>query len=262
MQGVETLPQRMDAHLANARVVADALCTNPAVSWVRWAGLADHPHHQRAPRYLPLGPGAVFSFGVAGGRDAGRAFIEALELCSHLANIGDTRTLVIHPASTTHRQLSDDGARGRRRAARPDPHLGRDRGCRRHHLGHRAGADRGDARPTQMTPEWHNPTASERLEIIRSTRRWPSSECRPTRVGRATSSPRICCRRAATFEHVWFVNPKGGEVLGRPVYPSLAELPGVPDLVDVFRRADDLPGGCRRSSWRCRAHGRSGLSWA
>jgi O-acetylhomoserine (thiol)-lyase len=108
MQGVETLPQRMDAHMANAYVVAEALTSNPAVSWVRWAGLADHPHHQRATRYLPKGPGAVFSFGVAGGRDAGQAFIEALELCSHLANIGDTRTLVIHPASTTHRQLSDD----------------------------------------------------------------------------------------------------------------------------------------------------------
>ena len=107
MQGVETLPQRMDAHMANAYVVAEALSSNPAVSWVRWAGLADHPHHQRAARYLPQGPGAVFSFGVAGGRDAGRAFIESLELCSHLANIGDTRTLVIHPASTTHRQLSD-----------------------------------------------------------------------------------------------------------------------------------------------------------
>ena len=107
MQGVETLPQRMDAHMANAYLVAEALSSNPAVSWVRWAGLADHPHYQRAARYLPKGPGAVFSFGVAGGRDAGRAFIEALELCSHLANIGDTRTLVIHPASTTHRQLSD-----------------------------------------------------------------------------------------------------------------------------------------------------------
>ncbi len=107
MQGVETLPQRMDAHLSNARVVADSLCRNAAVSWVRWAGLPDHPHHQRAQKYLPLGPGAVFSFGVVGGRAGGQAFIEALELCSHLANIGDTRTLVIHPASTTHRQLSD-----------------------------------------------------------------------------------------------------------------------------------------------------------
>jgi O-acetylhomoserine (thiol)-lyase len=107
MQGIETLPQRMDAHLDNARSVAKALCGNPAVAWVRWAGLPDHPHHARAAKYLPMGPGAVFSFGVVGGRAAGSAFIEALEMCSHLANIGDTRTLVIHPGSTTHRQLSD-----------------------------------------------------------------------------------------------------------------------------------------------------------
>jgi O-acetylhomoserine (thiol)-lyase len=88
--------------------VASFLHDHPAVSWVRWAGLPDHPDHERARRYLPLGPGAVLSFGVRGGRDGGRRFIEAVELCSHLANIGDARTLVIHPASTTHQQLSDD----------------------------------------------------------------------------------------------------------------------------------------------------------
>jgi O-acetylhomoserine (thiol)-lyase len=107
LQGVETLPQRMDAHLANAAAVAHHLARHPAVSWVRWAGLPDHPDHELAQRYLPLGPGAVFSFGVRGGRDAGRTFIESVELCSHLANIGDVRTLVIHPGSTTHQQLSD-----------------------------------------------------------------------------------------------------------------------------------------------------------
>jgi O-acetylhomoserine (thiol)-lyase len=108
LQGVETLPQRMDAHLTNAREVASFLASHSSVSWVRWAGLPDHPDHQRALRYLPLGPGAVFSFGVRGGRAAGRRFIESLELCSHLANIGDVRTLIIHPASTTHQQLSDE----------------------------------------------------------------------------------------------------------------------------------------------------------
>jgi len=108
LQGVETLPQRMDAHLANTHAVATFLERHDAVSWVSWPGLPSHPDHARAQRYLPKGPGAVLSFGVHGGREAGRRFIESLELCSHLANIGDVRTLVIHPASTTHQQLSDE----------------------------------------------------------------------------------------------------------------------------------------------------------
>jgi O-acetylhomoserine (thiol)-lyase len=107
LQGIETLPQRMTEHVANAQRVALWLQDDPRVEWVRYAGLPDHPHHERALRYTPLGPGAVFSFGVRGGRNAGRTFIENLELCSHLANIGDVRTLVIHPASTTHQQLND-----------------------------------------------------------------------------------------------------------------------------------------------------------
>jgi O-acetylhomoserine (thiol)-lyase len=108
LQGLETLALRMEAHVANAKAVAEWLTEHPAVSWVRYAGLPDSPFHDLATRYLPKGPGAVFSFGVRGGREAGRTFIEALEVCSHLANIGDTRTLVIHPGSTTHQQLSDE----------------------------------------------------------------------------------------------------------------------------------------------------------
>ncbi|WP_232662133.1 O-acetylhomoserine aminocarboxypropyltransferase/cysteine synthase family protein [Pseudonocardia sp. TRM90224] len=111
LQGVETLPQRMAAHVANARAVAEWLQADPRVSYVKWAGLPDHPHHALAQRYLPLGPGAVFSFGVDGGREAGQRFIESVQLCSHLANIGDVRTLVIHPGSTTHQQLTDDQLR-------------------------------------------------------------------------------------------------------------------------------------------------------
>jgi O-acetylhomoserine (thiol)-lyase len=121
LQGVETLPQRLDAHLANARTVAEWLDADPRVAYVTYAGLPTHRHHERARKYLPLGPGSVFAFGVkpAGAaadgegqaaadaaRDAGRAFIESLQLASHLANIGDARTLVIHPASTTHQQLT------------------------------------------------------------------------------------------------------------------------------------------------------------
>jgi O-acetylhomoserine (thiol)-lyase len=107
LQGVETLPQRMDAHLANARTVAEWLEADDRVSYVRWAGLPSSPHHAMAARYTPSGPGAVFAFGVKGGRQAGQTFIESVELCSHLANIGDARTLVLHPGSTTHRQLTD-----------------------------------------------------------------------------------------------------------------------------------------------------------
>jgi O-acetylhomoserine (thiol)-lyase len=107
LQGLETLALRMDAHVANALRLAEHLAGHPAVAWVAYSGLPDSPYHALARRYLPGGPGAVFAFGVRGGRDAGRAFIESVELASHLANVGDTRTLVIHPASTTHQQLSD-----------------------------------------------------------------------------------------------------------------------------------------------------------
>lgn len=107
LQGVETLPQRMAAHVTNAQRIAEWLAADPRVGYVRYAGLPEHPHHERARHYLPEGPGgAVFSFGVAGGRAAGARFIEATQLCSHLANVGDARTLVLHPASTTHQQLT------------------------------------------------------------------------------------------------------------------------------------------------------------
>lgn len=108
LQGVETLPQRMDAHVANARAVAEHLDADPRVAWVSYAGLPAHPHHDLAKKYLPAGPGAVFSFGINGGRAAGERFVESVELLSHLANVGDARTLVIHPASTTHAQLSEE----------------------------------------------------------------------------------------------------------------------------------------------------------
>ncbi|GAA2797525.1 O-acetylhomoserine aminocarboxypropyltransferase/cysteine synthase family protein [Saccharopolyspora taberi] len=107
-QGVETLPLRVQQHVDNARAVAEWLRADPRVEFVNWAGLPGHPHHDRARKYLPLGPGSVFSFGIRRGREAGRRFIESVDLASHLANIGDTKTLVIHPASTTHAQLGED----------------------------------------------------------------------------------------------------------------------------------------------------------
>ncbi|MDZ7929092.1 MAG: O-acetylhomoserine aminocarboxypropyltransferase/cysteine synthase family protein [Rhodococcus sp. (in: high G+C Gram-positive bacteria)] len=112
IQGVETLPQRMDAHVANARAVAEWLDHDSRIDYVRWAGLHGHPHHDRAAKYLPAGPGAVFAFGIDGGREAGQTFVESVQVASHVANIGDVRTLVIHPGSTTHRQLTDEQLRG------------------------------------------------------------------------------------------------------------------------------------------------------
>ena len=110
--GVETLPLRMAAHVENAGAVARFLDGHPAVAWVAYAGLPSSPWHELARRYLPGGPGAVFSFGVAGGRRGGERFIERVQLASHLANVGDAKTLVIHPASTTHAQLNDAALAG------------------------------------------------------------------------------------------------------------------------------------------------------
>ena len=108
LQGIETLPFRMDAHVANAKLVVEFLDNHEVVSWVNYAGLESSPYFDLAQKYMPRGPGAVFTFGVRGGREAGARFIESLQLISHLANVGDARTLVIHPASTTHQQLSDE----------------------------------------------------------------------------------------------------------------------------------------------------------
>jgi O-acetylhomoserine (thiol)-lyase len=108
MQGIETLPLRMERHCANAAAVARHLEQHARVEWVNYPGLASSAYHGLAQRYLPRGAGAILSFGIAGGQAAGTRFIDALQICSHLANIGDAKTLVIHPASTTHRQLDAD----------------------------------------------------------------------------------------------------------------------------------------------------------
>jgi O-acetylhomoserine (thiol)-lyase len=112
IQGLETLSLRMDRHVANAQQIARFLENHERVAWVAYAGLPSHPDHALAQKYLPKGPGAVFSFGLKGEgtevREDGKRFIEKLELFSHLANVGDVRSLVIHPASTTHQQLTDE----------------------------------------------------------------------------------------------------------------------------------------------------------
>ena len=108
LQGVETLPLRMERHCSNALAVARYLEEHPKVSWVSYAGLESNRFYALAQKYLPRGAGAVFTFGVKGGYDAGLKVVDKVNMFSHLANIGDTRSLIIHPASTTHRQLTDE----------------------------------------------------------------------------------------------------------------------------------------------------------
>jgi O-acetylhomoserine (thiol)-lyase len=107
LQGVETLGMRMERHSANALAAAQYLEKHPAVTWVNHPGLNSSPYRELSKKYLPKGTGAIFTFGIKGGLEAGKKFIEALQLFSHLANVGDAKSLVIHPASTTHQQLPE-----------------------------------------------------------------------------------------------------------------------------------------------------------
>ncbi len=107
IQGVETLSLRLDRHVANAQRVAEWLEAHPRVKWVCYPGLESHRDHERAKRYLPNGNGAILGFGIEGGQASGETFINNLQLFSHVANVGDARSLAIHPASTTHSQLSE-----------------------------------------------------------------------------------------------------------------------------------------------------------
>jgi O-acetylhomoserine (thiol)-lyase len=108
LQGLETLSLRMERHVANARRVAEFLGNHPKVGWVTYPGMPSHPDFETARKYLPKGAGAILGFGIAGGLEAGGRFINELQMFSHLANVGDAKSLAIHPASTTHAQLSPD----------------------------------------------------------------------------------------------------------------------------------------------------------
>jgi O-acetylhomoserine (thiol)-lyase len=108
LQGLETLGLRMERHVSNAFTIAQYLAENPKVAWVNYPSLPSSPYNELAKKYLPKGAGAVFTFGVKGGYAAGKKFIEKVQLFSHLANVGDAKSLVIHPASTTHAQLSEE----------------------------------------------------------------------------------------------------------------------------------------------------------
>ena len=128
LQGIETLPLRMARHVENTRKVVAFLAGHPLVESVGYPELESHPDHALAQRLLPRGCGAVFSFDLKGTRAQGRAFVEALKVFSHLANVGDAKSLVIHPASTTHFRVSDDELAAAGISAGHDPAVDRPRG--------------------------------------------------------------------------------------------------------------------------------------
>ena len=232
LMGLETLALRMRQHVENAVAVAEFLADHECVDWVSYAGLPDSPWYDRAKRYLPDGAGAVFAFGLKGGRQAGVKFIESCRLASHLANIGDARTLIIHPASTTHQQLSDEALHAGGITPGPGADLGRPRRRRRHLLGPRPRAA-GSICVSVIT------SARERLTILRRTRTVAivGMSANPARASHFVAT----YLNGATDWTIWYVNPGATEILGQKVYASLADLPAAPDIVDTFRRVDDLP---------------------
>ena len=234
----------MDAHVANAQRVAEWLEADERVAWVRYAGLPGHPHHERAQRYLPQGPGAVFSFGVRGddedaARAAGRRFIESVQLCSHLANIGDARTLVLHPG-VDHPPAAD-----RRPAAR----------------GRRAGRTSSASASGSRTPTTSSGTSTRPSP---RRRRWPRRDLGPRPPPRSArrscagpaasrwSAPRRTRRAPSNFVATYLLGVhrlrrllrqperRARSSAGRCTRRSTT-LPVTPDLVDVFRRPEDLP---------------------
>jgi len=108
LQGIETLQYRMEAHSRNALAVAEWLSKNPAVGWVKYPGLKSSPYYALSQKYLPKGQGSIVAFGIKGGKDAGRKLIDSVKIFSHLANLGDAKSLIIHPSTTTHQQLTDE----------------------------------------------------------------------------------------------------------------------------------------------------------
>ena len=108
LQGLETLSLRLDRHLENTAKIVEFLTSHPQVNWVNYPALPDNPYHALSQKYFKKGPGSIFTFGIKGGIEAARKFIDSLKLFTHLANVADAKSLVIHPATTTHQQLSGD----------------------------------------------------------------------------------------------------------------------------------------------------------
>lgn len=248
--GLETLPVRMRAHCDNALRIARALADHPAVAWVNYPGLESHPSHARAARYLPGGAGAVVTFGIRGGRPAGAAFIDRLALWSHLANVGDVKSLVIHPASTTHQQLSDeDLARGgvgadliRLAVGLEDPAdlwADLDRALR---------AATGLGVPGQATMNDEGVIRSIAGDPFDHAGGKPRAKVIAV-VGLSANPGRPSTRVARKLQRLGYrivpINPNATDILGETAYPSLDAVPFDVDVVQIFRAASAVPAIAR-----------------
>ncbi len=250
LQGLETLSLRMERHVTNALAVASFLESHSLASNVTYAGLASSRYRPLVEKYLPLGAGAVFSFDCAGGRDGGQDLIRGMTLWSHLANVGDAKSLVIHPASTTHRQLSDDELR----AAGVGP------GTVRLSVGTESVEDliwdleQGFALVAATVgsagglvsdfdlARYQDPLTIQR--VLNSAKTIAIVGLSPNEL-RASYFVGYYLRRHGY--HIIPVNPRETEILGQKCYPSLSDVPEPVDIVNVFRAPDALPAIARET---------------
>ncbi|OUM98666.1 MAG: O-acetylhomoserine sulfhydrylase [Firmicutes bacterium ZCTH02-B6] len=254
--GVETLHVRMERHCENALAVAQHLEDHPAVSWVLYPGLPSHPQHDLARKYLQRGYGAMVVFGIRGGVEAGARLIDRSVLWSHLANVGDAKSLIIHPASTTHQQLSP--AEQERAGVSPD--------LVRLSVGLEGVADliselddnlymaTGLGRPGE--PILNSETVIRRVAGNATVPAEDGSGRRRAQViavvGLSPDPGRPSYRVARKLQRIGYkiipVNPRGGTILGEQVYASLQEVPVPVDVVQVFRAPEAAPGVAREAA--------------
>lgn len=246
LQGLETLQLRMEKHTKNAKDVADYLSNHPAVEWVTYPGLESHPSYELAKKYLKNGDGAVVVFGIKGGRDAGKKFIDSLSLWSHLANVGDARSLVIHPASTTHQQLSPEQLKATgvsEELVRLSVGLEAVRDLTNdlnQALIKATGVSKDGKKEIVVNDEgvirWALSSATEKVVV-------DGVEQERTKnlaiVGLSSNPSRPSHRLAVKMQRLGYriipVNPRETEVLGEKAYPDLRSVPEAIDIVQIFR---------------------------
>ncbi|RDY70709.1 aminotransferase class V-fold PLP-dependent enzyme [Halobacillus trueperi] len=241
LQGLETLHLRVARHGDNAQEIAEYLQGHPDVKWVSYPGLPTHPAHELANRYLDGGYGSIVNFGIKGGREAGRQVINNISLWSHVANVGDAKSLIIHPASTTHQQLSVEDLAA----------SGVTEELIRLSIGLESSKDlindldRAIAKATGRAPEQTAITENDEGVIkwaLSSSKTEEDGETRPKRlavVGLSGKPSRPSHRLARKMQRLGYqivpVNPRETEVLGEKAYPDLRSIPFKVDVVQVFR---------------------------